>query len=121
MIVSFKLSLSLSISLSLSLSLLSLCQEPSPSPAREDPQWSVDDVSEWLKTIGLPHLAPVFRSHRVDGKALLAFTGADAAKMGINVSTAAGYKYLLLFFRNLSELISHYRWAMSKSHREGQS
>ena len=51
----------------------------------DDPQWSVDEVCEWLGSIELSYLIPLFRRYEIDGRALLTLNGKDCMKMGVTV------------------------------------
>ena len=39
--------------------------------------WTVDDVSEWIGEMGLPQYKNAFKSHSIDGLALLLLTETD--------------------------------------------
>ena len=47
--------------------------------------WSQEDVSAWLRHVGLAELVPPFKAAHIDGPTLLNLTPRDLQQMGLTV------------------------------------
>ena len=56
-------------------------------------KWNVDEVCDWIISIGFPQLTPLFRKHAISGAVLPKLNEASLKEMGVDV---IGHRILLL-------------------------
>ncbi|KAM7286428.1 sphingomyelin synthase-related protein 1-like [Ixodes scapularis] len=63
--------------------------------------WSVDEVSDWLGSVGHDEYAPTFAEHVIDGRALLTIAESDLRKPPLEIKRLGDIKNLMISIREL--------------------
>ena len=70
-------------------------------------EWSLAEVSEWLRGIGLESLVSDFEGHEIDGKVLLLMTEEDVRGQPLRIGKIGPMKKLILALKKLHNQNQH--------------